>query len=75
MFPNTVSLNLSFANKLRDDLSNSSNSLVFIKKGTVNNKQKQKTNIENKYFKNEGYIMKNLYNLIKQNMNKERKQE
>ena len=52
MFPNTVSLNLSFANKLRDDLSNSSNSLVFIKKGTVNNKQKQKTNIENKYYKN-----------------------
>ena len=67
MFPNTVSLNLIFANKLRDDLSNSSNSLVFIKKGTVNNKQKQKTNIENKYYKNEGYIMKNLY--------KERKQE
>ena len=72
MFPNTVSLNLSFTQKLKDDSSNSSNSLIFFKKGTVNNKQKQKTNIENKYFKNEQYIMTNLYNSIKQNMQKNR---
>ena len=72
MFPNTVSLNLSFTQKLKDDSSNSSNSLIFFKKGTVNNKQKQKTNIENKYSKNEQYIMTNLYNSIKQNMQKNR---
>ena len=72
MFPNTVSLNLSFTQKLKDDSSNSSNSLIFFKKGIVNNKQKQKTNIENKYFKNEQYIMTNLYNSIKQNMQKNR---
>ena len=72
MFPNTVSLNLSFTQKLKDDSSDSSNSLIFFKKGTVNNKQKQKTNIENKYFKNEQYIMTNLYNSIKQNMQKNR---
>ena len=72
MFPYTVSLNLSFTQKLKDDSSNSSNSLIFFKKGTVNNKQKQKTNIENKYFKNEQYIMTNLYNSIKQNMQKNR---
>ena len=72
MFPNTVSLNLSFTQKLKDDSSNSSNSIIFFKKGTVNNKQKQKTNIENKYFKNEQYIMTNLYNSIKQNMQKNR---
>ena len=72
MFPNTVSLNLSFTQKLKDDSSNSNNSLIFFKKGTVNNKQKQKTNIENKYFKNEQYIMTNLYNSIKQNMQKNR---
>ena len=72
MFPNTVSLNLSFTQKLKDDSSNSSNSLIFFKKCTVNNKQQQKTNIENKYFKNEQYIMTNLYNSIKQNMQKNR---
>jgi len=72
MFPNTVSLNLSFAQKLKDDSSNSSNSLIFIKKGTIDNKQKQKTNIENRHFKNEQYIMTNLYNSIKQNMQKNR---
>ena len=75
MFPNTVSLNLSFTQKLKDDSSNSSNSLIFFKKGTVNNKQKQKTNIENKYFKNEQYIMTNLYNSIKQNMQKNREKK
>ena len=72
MFPNTVSLNLSFAQKLKDDSSNSSNSLIFIKKGTIDNKQKQKTNIEIRHFKNEQYIMTNLYNSIKQNMQKNR---
>ena len=75
MFPNTVSLNLSFTQKLKDDSSNSSNSLIFFKKGTVNDKQKQKTNIENKYFKNEQYIMTNLYNSIKQNMQKNREKK
>ena len=75
MFPNTVSLNLSFTQKLKDDSSNSNNSLIFFKKGTVNNKQKQKTNIENKYFKNEQYIMTNLYNSIKQNMQKNREKK
>ena len=75
MFPNTVSLNLSFTQKLKDDSSNSSNSLIFFKKGTVNNKQKQKTNIENKYSKNEQYIMTNLYNSIKQNMQKNREKK
>ena len=75
MFPNTVSLNLSFTQKLKDDSSNSSNSLTLFIKGTVNNKQKQKTNIENKYFKNEQYIMTNLYNSIKQNMQKNREKK
>ena len=75
MFPYTVSLNLSFTQKLKDDSSNSSNSIIFFKKGTVNNKQKQKTNIENKYFKNEQYIMTNLYNSIKQNMQKNREKK
>ena len=78
MFPNTVSLNLSFTQKLKDDSSNSNNSLIFFKKGTVNDKQKQKTNIENnvgKYFKNEQYIMTNLYNSIKQNMQKNREKK
>ena len=75
MFPYTVSLNLSFTQKLKDDSSNSSNSLTLFIKGTVNNKQKQKTNIENKYFKNEQYIMTNLYNSIKQNMQKNREKK
>ena len=77
MFPNTISLNLSFSQKLRDDSSYSNASLIFIKKGT-NNKQNSKTNFENypnKYFKNEQYILTNLYNSIKQNMQKKREKK
>jgi hypothetical protein len=73
MFPNTISLNLSFSQKLKDDSSNSNPSLIFIKKGTNNNKQNSKTNFENysnKKFKNEQFILSNLYNSIKQNMQK-----
>ena len=78
MFPNTISLNLSFSQKLKDDSSNSNASLIFIKKGTNNNKQNSKTNFENypnKYFKNKQYILTNLYNSIKENMQKNREKK
>ena len=47
MIPNTISLNISFSQKLKDDSSNSNPSLIFIKKGTNNNKPNSKTNFEN----------------------------
>ena len=79
MIAHTISLNLSFTQKLKDDSSNSNSSLIFIKKGTINNKINPKTNFENypnKYFKNKQYILTNLYNSIKENMqkNKEKKE-
>ena len=77
MLPNSVSLNLSFPQKLDKELSQSSNSIVFIPKGK-NTKANHNTNMENypnKYFKNENYIMTNLYHSIKENMQKKRAQK
>ena len=73
MFPNSVSLNLSFPKHLDRDSSKSSNSEIFIKKEEENNNQN--TNLQNypkKYFKNEQYILTNLYHSIKENMQKKR---
>ena len=77
MLPNSVSLNLSFPQKLDKELSQSSNSIVFIPKGK-NTKANHNTNMENypnKYFKNENYVMTNLYHSIKENMQKKRAQK
>ena len=71
MFPNSVSLNLSFPQKIEKDSSKSSNSLIFIKK--ENEKNNQNTNLQNypkKYYQNEQYIIANLYHSIKENMQK-----
>ena len=76
MYPNSVSLNLSFPQKLDKESSKSSGSIVFMKKSE--GKIKQNTNIQNypkKYFKNEQYIVTNLYLSIKENMQKKRNQK
>ena len=74
MLPNSVSLNLSFPQKLD---SQSTDSIIFIRK-SKNIKVKHNTNMENypnKYYKNENYIMTNLYQSIKENMQKKRAQK
>ena len=71
MFPNSVSLNLSFPQIIEKDSSKSSNSLIFIKK--EEEKNNQNTNLQNypkKYYQNEQYIIANLYHSIKENMQK-----
>ena len=76
MYPNSVSLNLSFPQKLDKESSKSSGSIVFMKKSE--GKIKQNTNIQNypkKYFQNEQYIITNLYLSIKENMQKKRNQK
>ena len=76
MYPNSVSLNLSFPQKLDKESSKSSGSIVFMKKSE--RKIKQNTNIQNypkKYFQNEQYIITNLYLSIKENMQKKRNQK
>ena len=76
MYPNSVSLNLSFPEQLDKESSKSSGSIVFMKKSE--RKIKQNTNIQNypkKYFQNEQYIITNLYLSIKENMQKKRNQK
>ena len=76
MYPNSVSLNLSFPEQLDKESSKSSGSIVFMKKSE--RKIKQNTNIQNypkKYFQNDQYIITNLYLSIKENMQKKRNQK
>ena len=76
MYPNSVSLNLSFPEQLDKESSKSSGSIIFMKKSE--RKIKQNTNIQNypkKYFQNEQYIITNLYLSIKENMQKKRNQK
>ena len=76
MYPNSVSLNLSFPEQLDKESSKSSGSIVFMKKSE--RKIKQNTNIQNypkKYFQNEQYIITNLYLSIKENMQKKKSQK
>ena len=73
MIPNSVSLNLSFPQKLDKDSSKSSNSITFTKKGKdINNRNINLQNYPKKYFQNEQYIITNLYLSIKENMQKKR---
>ena len=76
MYPNSVSLNLSFPEQLDKESSKSSGSIVFMKKSE--RKIKQNTNIQNypkKYFQNDQYIITNLNLSIKENMQKKRNQK
>ena len=76
MYPNSVSLNLSFPQKLDKDSSKSSGSIIFMKKGE--GRKNRNTNLQNypkKYFQNEHYIITNLYLSIKENMQKKRSQK
>ena len=76
MYPNSVSLNLSFPEKLDKDSSKSSNSIVFNKKGEGNkNRNTNSQNYPKKYYQNEQYIITNLYLSIKENMQKKRNQK
>ena len=74
MYANSVSLNLSFPQKGKNNDSKSEKSIIFINERKINNmisNQIQNTNKENypkEFFQNEQYILTNLYHSIKKNM-------